>query len=209
MLFGTRNGARARAVLAGVLWGATSSAAATISAFDTSVAPSSPFTITGLTYSADFFAADASISATVTCNANTTCSGEAIGYSMAIQDVGPQTPISAELVGNASAATSGTFAWSASSSYIVSVTTPFRLESGPFDQSILFTYLPDSPGGTASLPSLNLTMGPGQSMAFSLDIWIDPQPVPEPGSLALCGLGLFGIAVNFRRRGKHRGDVLS
>ena len=209
MLFSTRNGARAIAVLAGLIWGTTSGAAATISAFGASVAPSSPFTITDLTYTADFLAADASISATVTCNADITCSGEAIRYFMGIQDVGPQTPISAELVGNASAVTSGLFAWSASSSTIVSVTTPFTLGSGPFDQSILSTYLPGGAGGTASLPSLYLTMAPGQSMVFSLDILIDAQPVPEPGSLVLCGLGLFGIAVNFRRRGKPRGDVLS
>ena len=147
MLFSTRNGARAIAVWAGLIWGATNGAAATISAFGASVAPSSPLTVTGLTYAADFFAADASISARATCNADITCSGEAIRYIMSVLDVGPQTPISAEFVGNASALTTGSFAWSASSSYIVFVTTPFTLGSGAFDQSILSTLFARRRGG--------------------------------------------------------------
>jgi hypothetical protein len=211
MPFITLKGARIVAVLAGLLWGASSGTATTISAFNASAAPLTPFTITDLTYGADFFAANASISATITCTADTSCSGEAIRYVMAFQDVTPPTPISIELVGNASAAASGSFAWSASSSNIVSVTTLFTLASGPFDQSVLSTFLPTGEGGTASTASLFLTIAAGQSVTLPLNIFAGAQPVPEPGSLALFGLGLFGIAVNVRRRlqRKRRGDVLS
>ena len=200
---------RARAIgfLAGLLWGAESGAAATISAFAASVAPSTPLTISDLTYGANFFAANAHISATATCNANTTCDGEAIRYTMSILDVGTLTPISADFVGNASAVTSGSFAWSASSAYIVSVITPFTVESGPFEQSILSTYLPFGAGGVASAPSLYLSVAPGQSITFSLDIFIGAEPVPEPGSAAMVGLSLLGIAAIFWRR-RNRGEVL-
>ena len=203
MPFITLKSARALAVLAGLLWGASSGAAATISAFSAFAAPTSPFT-TDLTFHADFFAADASISATITCNAATTCSGEALRYTMAILNVTPPTPIFVELVGNASAPTTGSFAWSAASSTIVSVTNPFTLAGGAFDQSILSTSLPTGEGGTASAPSLFLTMAPGQSITFSMDIFIGAEPVPEPGSVALVGVSLLGIAAIFRRRRNYR-----
>jgi hypothetical protein len=209
MRFITLRGARTMVVFAGFLWGAASGAATTISSFGASVAPSTPFTITDFSYGADFFAATASISATITCNAATTCSGEAIRYAMAFQNVTAPTPISVELVGNASALTTGSFAWSASSSTIVSVTTPFTLASGSFDQTVLSTFLPGGEGGTASTASLFLTIAPGQSITLPLNLVAGPLAVPEPGSLALFGLGLFGIGVNFWRRRRHRRPVLA
>jgi hypothetical protein len=188
------------AVLAGLIVVAAGGTAATISWFDAFAAPSTPFTITDFSSTADFSTAQASIFATITCTAETTCSGEAIRYIMSFQDVTPQTEISAEIVGNASAPTTGSFVWSASGSTYVFGTTPFSFGSGAFDQSVLNTFLPVDADGVGSSGSLFLTMAAGQSITLPLNIADGPTVVPEPGSLALFGLGLFGIAANFLRR---------
>jgi hypothetical protein len=47
---------------------------------------------------------------------------------------------------------------------------------------------------------LDLTIAAGQSITLPLDIFLGAQPVPEPSSLALLGLGLLGVATKFRRK---------
>jgi len=47
---------------------------------------------------------------------------------------------------------------------------------------------------------LGFTIGAGQSITLPINFFLGAQPVPEPSSLALLGLGLLGVAVKLRRK---------
>jgi PEP-CTERM motif-containing protein len=185
---------RAGVLLACILFGTIAASAGTISSF-TAAPTSTPFTITGLTDS--FSGSEAIVSGKVACTSETTaCTGAAVTFSLGITGLTTASPISAEISGDATAAAAGSFVETTPTA----ATIPFTVGSGAFDKTIFSTSLPGVSGGSVVIAgTLDLTIAPGQSITLPLDIFLGVQPVPEPSTLALLGLGLLGIAAKVRR----------
>jgi PEP-CTERM motif len=195
--------ARLAAVSACLLLGAINSSAAEIVVFGASASASTQFTVSGLT---TIFNGETAASATFTCNATTICSGLALSFLIVINpDVSTATNLSVQMAGTASAAASDSFAWSTANPFIVTLTAPFNVERGPFDKTIFSTTLPGpilvppgtSPDNFGSADQLDLTLQPGESITSTVSFAI--SDVPEPSSLALLLIGLFGVAEKLRR----------
>jgi hypothetical protein len=186
---------RAAALLTCILFGTVTASAASILTFTAAAVPSNPFTITGLTFG--FTGSEASASGTITCNATTTCSGAALSFVLGVTGLSATTPVSAEIVGDASAAATGSFVETSPGPGAF----PFTVGIGHFDQTILSSSLPGVPGGALTIAgTLGFTIGAGQSITLPINFFLGAQPVPEPSSLALLGLGLLGVAVKLRRK---------
>src|SRR5665213_1718492 len=185
--------ARATAVLACILLGTISASAGTISSFTAAAAPSTPFTVSGLTQS--FSGTEAIVSGTVTCNSETTCSGSAISFSLGITGLTASTAVSAEIVGDATANASGLFVETSP----ISASVPFTVGTGSFDKSIFSSSLP-AVGSLLITGNLNLTILAGQSLTLPLNFFVGAQAVPEPSTFAFLGLGLLGLVAKFRRK---------
>jgi PEP-CTERM motif len=180
--------ARAAAILSCILLGTITASAATISTFTANASQSTPFLVTGLTTS--FTGSEATVSGTVTCNSESTCTGPAITFNVGIIGLTATTPVSAEIVGTSTAAAAGA---------IPALGVTFTVGSGSFDKPIYSASLP--PVGSLNVSGdLDLTILAGQSIELPLNFFVGAQAVPEPSTFAFLGLGLLGLAAKFRRK---------
>ncbi len=184
---------KSTAVLACILLGTLSASAGTISSFTATASPSTPFTVSGLTQS--FTGGEAIVSGTVTCNSEVTCAGSAISFSLGVTGLSASTPVSAEIVGDASANASGLFVETSP----ISASIPFTVGAGSFDKTVFSSSLP-AVGSLLITGNLNLTILAGQSITLPLNFFVGAQAVPEPSSFAFLGLGLLGLVAKFRRK---------
>ena len=185
--------ARATAAFACILFGSITASAGTISSFTAVATPASSFSVGALTTT--FSGSEASVSGTVTCNAETTCTGSAISFSVGITGLTASTPVSAEIVGDATANASGLFVETTP----VSASVPFTVAAGPFDTTIFSSSLP-AVGSLLVTGNLSLTILAGQSISLPLNFFVGAQTVPEPSTFAFLGLGLLGLVAKFRRK---------
>ncbi|MEP7352953.1 MAG: PEP-CTERM sorting domain-containing protein [Acidobacteriota bacterium] len=132
----------------------------------------------------------------ITCANSEGCSGTVVNFSLAAS-FDPTLPLVISIDGTLTGETNATGTLSIQGLSIPS----FSINTGSFNTTILSTLVP---GGNLfiSNASLDLSMANGQVLTLpsSFSITVNASAAPEPGTMALMGSGLLGLAVAVRRR---------
>jgi hypothetical protein len=171
-------------LLASTLLAAAPISASTIDSFYFTLEDDSPFT-SSLTES--FSSTEASVTGTVSCDSESTCTGELGTFGLGLDLTGlVDTPASIDISGNLSGDLAG-----GGDLFVTSISYPFAIPSGDFDKILLSTELP--PLGMIDVyGSLDLTLPPGETVTLPITLTVGTA-VPEPSGQAMLILGLLGL----------------
>jgi hypothetical protein len=146
-----------------------------------------PFT-TSLTTT--FGVTQANITGTVSCDSASPCAGEVGTFSLSVILTDTSTPASIDITGtNSGPATEGALILNPP----FSQTDPFAIAAVSFSDVPLSTYFPPL-GAVTVTGDLDVSLGPGQTLALPLTFGIEGSAVPEPSTLVLAGLGLLSLS---------------
>ena len=139
-------------------------------------------------------------SSSVSCANVAGCTGNVLTFVLTASGLTtPTSPIQVNMDGTLSGATPAGGNITITSP--VSVNTNFGISTGAFNIQIINNVVP-SAGSVTINGSFGLTLANGQTLTLpsSLSVQVGAAAVPEPGTIAMLGVGLVGLAAALRRR---------
>jgi len=139
-------------------------------------------------------------SSSVSCANVAGCTGNVLTFVLTASGLTlPTSPILVTMDGTLSGATPGGGNITITSP--VAVSQNFGISTGAFNVTIINSVVPSS-GSVTINGSFGLTLANGQTLTLpsSLGVQVGAAAVPEPGTIAMLGVGLIGVAAVLRRR---------
>jgi hypothetical protein len=167
--------------------------ASTIDSFSFTPAADSPFTSS---LNESFTSSEASITGSVSCDSDTTCTGELGELFLGVDLTGPaDVPVDYSISGSLSGDTAGS-----GDLVIATIPEPFVIPTGDFSENILSHDL--QPTGMVELNAIvNLTIPADETVTLPLTFTVG---TPEPVGQSMIVLGLLGFAGLLRQRSARR-----